>query len=144
MREFERKQLLERVDRESATVGASIPDEVDVQGERLALAEFVFEVKRHDRVPEDRKAEVDRAKRLLRRERAERRERIEDGDIDWETGEREAEVIIGLDRALHALENLGPTNVEAEEEARERADQKRWLSFLQDALGKDDSQGVGR
>jgi hypothetical protein len=144
MREFERKQLLERVDRESATVGASIPEEVDVQGERLALAEFVFEVKRHDRVPEDRKAEVDRAKRLLRRERAERRERIEDGDIDWETGEREAEVIIGLDRALHALENLGPTNVEAEEEARERADQKRWLSFLQDALGKDDSQGVGR
>jgi lipopolysaccharide biosynthesis regulator YciM len=144
MREFERKQLLERVDRESATVGASIPDEVDVQGETLELASFVFEVKRHDRVPEDLQSEVKQAKRLLRRERKERRERIEDGDISREAGEREAEVVIGLDRALHALENLGPTNIEAEEEAQERADQKRWFSFLQDALGKDDTRGVGR
>ena len=144
MREFERKQLLERVDRESATVGASIPDEVDVQGERLELAEFVFEVKRHDRVPEDLGAEVDQAKRLLRRERKERRERIEDGDISRNEGEREAEVVIGLDRALHALENLGPTNVEAEAAAQERADKKRWFSFLQDALGNDDSEGGRR
>jgi hypothetical protein len=144
MREFERKQLLERVDRESATVGASIPDEVDVQGETLELASFVFEVKRHDRVPEDLQPEVDQAKRLLRRERKERRERIEDGDISRAEGEREAQVVIGLDRALHALENLGPTDVEAEAEAQERADQKRWLSFLQDALGRDDSKGVQR
>jgi len=86
MREFERKQLLERVDRESATVGASIPDKVDVQGETLELASFVFEVKRHDRVPEDLQAEVKQAKRLLRRERKDRRERIEEGDISRDEG----------------------------------------------------------
>lgn len=144
MREFERKQLIERVDRESATVGASIPEEVDVQGEHLELADFVFEVKRHDRVPDDLQSEVSQAKRLLRRERKERRERIEDGDISREEGEREAEVVIGLDRALHALENLGPTNIEAEAEAQERADKKRWFSFLQDALGRDGNEGVRR
>jgi hypothetical protein len=144
MREFERKQLIERVDRETATVGASIPEEVDVQGETLELASFVFEVKRHDTVPADLQAEVEQAKRLLRRERMERVERIEDGDITREEGEREAEVVIGLDRALHALESLGPTDLEAEQEAQDRMDKKRWFSFLQDALGNDDNTGVSR
>jgi hypothetical protein len=150
MREFERKQLLERVDRESATVGASIPDEIDVQGERLALQSFVFEVKRHDSVPSDLREEVEHAKRQLRRERIERREKLEDGDITREEGEELANAIIGIDRALHALESLGPTSVEAEAEAAERADQKRWLSFLKDALGQSDRDsssgpgGVGR
>lgn len=144
MREFERKQLLERVERETATVGASIPEAVDVQGERLELADFVFEVKRHDTVPSDLQTEVKEAKRLLRRERMERVERIEGGDITREAGEREAEVVIGLDRALHALESLGPTDLEAEQEAQDRMDKKRWFSFLQDALGKDDNAGVTR
>jgi hypothetical protein len=150
MREFERKQLLERVDRESATVGASIPDEIEVQGERLELQSFVFEVKRHERVPAELREEIEQAKRQLRRERIERRERLEDGDITREEGETVADAIIGIDRALHALESLGPTNIEAEEEAAERADQKRWLSFLKDALGQSDGDsssgpgGVGR
>ncbi|CAM2860167.1 MULTISPECIES: DUF5788 family protein [Halobacterium] len=135
MRESERKQLLARIDKETATVGTSIPDEVEVQGETIELASFVFDVKRHDTIPDDLETEVEHAKQSLRRERKQRRERIEDGDISYETGDREADVIIGIDRALHALESLGETNIEAEERARETADKKRWVSFVQSALG---------
>jgi hypothetical protein len=144
MREFERKQLLERVDREAATVGASIPAVVDLQGEEFELREFVFEVKKTESVPADRREDVEEAKKLLRRERLQRRQRLEDGDVTREEGERLVEGIIGLDRALNALESLGTTNLEAEIEASERADKKRWFSFLKEALGNDDNEGIKR
>jgi hypothetical protein len=144
MREFERKQLLERVDREAATVGASIPNVVDLQGEEFELRQFVFQVKKAESVPADRREDVQEAKKLLRRERLQRRQRLEDEDITREEGERLVEGIIGLERALNALESLGTTNLEAEMEASERADKKRWFSFLKEALGHDDNEGIKR
>ena len=145
MKEFERKQLLERVNREGATVGADIPERITVQGEEVNLQQFVFEIKRRETVPAGERERVEQAKKNLRRERREREERIEDGDISREEGEREAEAIIGIDRALNALESLGPTDLEAEIQAQETADKKRWMTFLKQALGHDeDSQGSHR
>ena len=145
MKEYERKQLLERIGREGATVGAAIPDRIDIQGESVDLREFVFEIKRRDTIPQGERDRVEQAKKNLRRERRERRELIEDGDISREEGEREAEAIVGIDRALNALESLGPTDLEAEIQAQETADKKRWMRFLKQALGRDeDSQGSHR
>ncbi|MEF8906887.1 MAG: DUF5788 family protein [Haloarculaceae archaeon] len=145
MREFERKQLLERIEREGATVGASIPEEVEVQGETVALQEFVFETRKRETVPPGERERVERAKKNLRRERLQRKQRIEDGEVSYEEGERLVESVIGIDRALNALEQLGPTDLEAEVEAKEAADRKRWMNFLKQALGQDDDAGgVGR
>ncbi len=144
MREFERKQLLERVDREAATVGASIPDTLDMQGEEFELREFVFEVKKLDSVPAERREDVQEAKKLLRRERMQRRERLEEADITRAEGEELVNAIIGIERALNALESLGTTSIEAEIEASERADKKRWFSFLKEALGHDNEEGIKR
>ena len=138
MQEYERKQLLERVEREGATVGATIPETITVQGEPLDLQEFVFEIKRRDTVPPGERDRVERAKTNLRRERRERKDRLEEDDISREEGERLAEAIIGIDRALNALENLGPTDLETEAKTKEAADKKRWMSFLKKALGRDD------
>ncbi|MFB6069778.1 MAG: DUF5788 family protein [Halanaeroarchaeum sp.] len=138
MREYERKRLLERVDREGATVGARIPETIDLQGEPFELRSFVFETKRQETVPESHRERVERAKRRLRKERQRRRRRLENGDVDRETGEALADAIVGIDRALNALESLGETSLEAEERASETADQKRWISFLKQALGHDD------
>ncbi len=147
MREFERKQLLERIEREGATVGASIPEEVEVQGETVALQKFVFETRKRETVPPGERERVERAKKNLRRERLQRKQRIEDADISYEEGERLVESVVGIDRALNALEQLGPTDLEAEVEAKEAADRKRWMNFLRQALGRDDDSGgagVGR
>jgi hypothetical protein len=144
VREFERKQLLERIEREGATVGATIPEEVTVQGEEIDLQAFVFEIRRRDTVPPGERDRVERAKRNLRRERLQRKQRLEDADIDREEGERLAETIIGLDRALNELETLGPVDLEAEEQAQTTADRKRWTKFLRKALGHaDDDSGHG-
>ncbi|MFC4549928.1 MULTISPECIES: DUF5788 family protein [Halorussus] len=144
MKEYQRKQLLERVDREGATVGATIPDTIDVQGESVDLQEFVFEIKRRDTVPAGERERVERAKKNLRRERLQRRQLLEDGDITYEEGEGLAAAIIGIERALNALESLGPTDLEREAQAQEAADQKRWMSFLKQALGREDASSRGR
>ena len=138
MQGYERKQLLERVEREGATVGVDIPETITVQGEEIDLQQFVFEIKRRETVPPGERDRVEQAKRNLRRERVERLERIEEGDITREEGEELAQSIIGIDRALNALESLGPTDIEREEKAQQAQDRKRWMSFLKKALGQDD------
>ncbi|WP_440771828.1 DUF5788 family protein [Natronorubrum sp. DTA28] len=143
MQAYERKQLLERVERDGATVGADIPETITVQGEAIDLRTFVFEIKRRETVPAGERDRVERAKKNLRRERNDRLERIEEGEITREEGEELAQSIIGIDRALNALESLGPTNLEREQKAQQAADRKRWMSFLKQALGDDDGATRG-
>jgi hypothetical protein len=145
VQEYERKQLLERIGREGATVGADIPERIEVQGEPVDLREFVFEIKQRDTIPSGERERVEQAKKNLRRERLERKRSIEHDDITREEGEDLVNAIIGIDRALNALENLGPTDLEGEIERQEMADRKRWMNFLKKALGQDtDSQGATR
>ncbi|SDZ88973.1 hypothetical protein SAMN04488065_1030 [Haloplanus vescus] len=139
MKEFERKQLLERVNREGATVGADIPERITVQGDEVDLQQFVFEIKRRDTVPAGERERVDQAKKNLRRERLQRLQKIEDDEVSYAEGERLVESIIGIDRALNALEQLGPADLEREAKAKEAADRKRWMSFLKKALGHEDA-----
>jgi hypothetical protein len=139
VKEYDRKRLLERIEREGATVGVEIPESIEVQGEEIDLQEFVFEIKRRETVPAGERERVQRAKKNLRRERLQRRQEIEDGEIPFEEGERLANSIVGIDRALNALESLGPTDVEAEADAKEAADRKRWVNFLKQALGREDA-----
>jgi len=138
VKEYQRKQLLERVDREGATVGAAIPETIEVQGETVDLREFVFEIKRRETVPKGERERVETAKRNLRRERLERFQRLESGEMPYEEGEALVDAIVGLDRALEALESLGPADLERERQAQAAADNKRWMSFLKKALGHDD------
>lgn len=144
MRPYERKQLLERVEREGATVGASIPEEVSLDGEPVALQEFVFETKRLEAVDPEHRERVDEVVTLLRRARLDRKQRLEDEEpLAYETGERLADEIVGIDRALNALESLGTTDIEDEHRQSERADQQRWLRFLRRALGQEGGGGRG-
>jgi hypothetical protein len=142
VREFERKRLLERVNREAATVGVDIPDVVEVQDEEVELRDFVFEINRRETIPSGERDRVNRAKKNLRRERRERLDTIEAGEIPYERGEELADSIVGIDRALNALEQLRTVDLESETAKQTAADRKRWMNFLQQALGHEDS-GVG-
>ena len=145
MNDIERKQLLERLDREAATVGADIPDRIEVQGEDVDLQSFVFEIRRRETVPKGERERVETAKKNLRRERLQRRQRIEEDDVSYEEGERLVQDVIGIERALNALEGLGPANLEEEAQAQEMADRKRWMKFLKKALGREAADsGTGR
>lgn len=135
---YQRKQLLERIDRDGATIGTRIPERVSVCGEPVDLRAFVFEIKRLESIPPGERARVDRAKKNLRRERRRRRQRIESADIEYAEGERLAETVIGIDRALDALRTLGSADLEGAADDQAAADQRRWLSFLRQVLGHDE------
>lgn len=141
MKEYQRKQLLERVNREAATIGAEIPESIEVAGEEIDLRSFVFEIKRRETIPAGERERVDRAKRNLRRERRARLQTIEDGEVSFEEGTELAESIVGIDRALEALEQLRPADIEAEAARQEAADRKRWVRFLRKALGHEEDTG---
>ncbi|MEF8777017.1 MAG: DUF5788 family protein [Haloarculaceae archaeon] len=144
MKEYERKQLLERIQREAATVGADIPETIEVQGETVDLQKFVFEIRRRDTVPPGERERVERAKKNLRRERLQRKQRLEEADISKAAGEEMVADIVGIDRALNALEQLGTVDIEAETKRSQAADTKRWMEFLKKALGHaDDESGIG-
>jgi len=142
--EYERKQLLERVEREGATVGATIPDTIEIDGESLDLSAFVFETRRQETIPADHRERVEAVKTKLRRERNRRIERLESGDVSYEQGEDLADSIVGIDRALEALESLESGDIEAEKQAARTADRKRWMRFILQALGKDGESGDRR
>jgi hypothetical protein len=144
VKEFERKQLLERVNREAATIGVDIPDVIDVQGEEIHLRDFVFEIKRRETVPPGEKERVEQAKRNLRRERLQRVQQIENDEVTFEEGETLVQSIVGIDRALNALEQLRSSDLEQEAKLKAAADQKRWMSFLKQALGREKSSNTRR
>jgi len=144
VKEYQQKQLLERVNREGATVGADIPDHIVVQGEEVNLREFVFEIKRRDTIPPGERDRVEQAKKNLRRERLQRVQQIERNEVSYEEGEALVESVIGIDRALNALEQLRPADLENEAKAQYAADQKRWMKFLRQALGREDANKPSR
>jgi hypothetical protein len=141
---YQQKQLLERIGRDGATVGAEIPETIEIQGETLDLRQFVFEIKRRDTIPPGERDRVETAKRNLRRERVERVERIENNEVSYEEGTTLADAIIGIDRALNALDQLESVDLEAEAERQEAADKKRWTNFLKKALGHEDDTSRNR
>jgi hypothetical protein len=141
---YQQKQLLERIGRDGATVGAEIPETIEIQGETLDLRQFVFEIKRRDTIPPGERDRVETAKRNLRRERVERVERIENNEVSYEEGTALADAIIGIDRALNALDQLESVDLEAEAERQEAADKKRWTNFLKKALGHEDDTSRNR
>lgn len=137
MRDYERAILLERVERDGATVGAAIPAELEVDGEVLPLRERVLEITADE--PDDEARE--RARRLVKGLRGVRRElraTVEDPATSREEGEQLVETIAGIDRAINALTQLDAPGVAEQAERRQREDRRRWMNFLKEALGQDE------
>jgi len=132
MKEYEREALLERADRDSVSVGTSVPEKVELDGEEFALNEYVFEARAGGVGGEDLKEK----KKLLRRKRKALLDEIREGDMGYDEGERLVERVAGIDRALNILQGTGG-DIESEARASEKADEKRWLDFVKKVTGND-------
>lgn len=137
MREYDRTILLERVDRDGSTVGVRMPMTVEVGGETVAVREPVLELTGTDELSDSQRERAAALARTLRAARTERYQQLKGDDLDREAGERLADTIAGLDRALNALAQLDAPGVAEQAEQRSRVDQQRWLSFLKETLGHD-------
>jgi hypothetical protein len=129
MDEHRRRELLDRIDRPSRTVGGSMPEELTVDGTTVDLRALVFECERLETIPEAERERVEDAKRTLRRERLRRKQRVAREELDVETAEELVESVHGIDRALTALEGLDEPSF-GEAVRRERLDDARELMEL--------------
>ena len=126
----ERESLLDRVNSPSATVGATVPDEIDVDGTALDLSAFIVETRKVDTVPPALDRRVSAACESLRAERERRVDRLETDPLDRETAEALADEVVGIDRALNALEGIRRPGFADEHHADTLESHERWLAFV--------------
>ncbi|MFW6449347.1 MAG: DUF5788 family protein [Halobacteriota archaeon] len=139
MRDYERAILLERIERDGATVGAEIPEAVEIDGRTVALRRRVVELSGGQPSPEDERQAAALVK-ALRGRRRELVQRIEEPSTTREAGEAIAETVAGIDRAINALTQLDGPGVQEQADRRKREDRRRWLSFLREALGQEEDR----
>ena len=130
MDEEKRKKLLREIDRSSATVGRRVPDTITIDDRELDLGEFLVEIRKVDKIPDDKQELVAKARRTLSAERATLRERLETDDLSETEAEELAERIIGIDRALHALRTVRSAGFGEASRSRDVTDSKQWVKFL--------------
>ncbi|WEL21732.1 DUF5788 family protein [Halorhabdus sp. BNX81] len=129
-----RRELLERVERKTATVGQQLPQSVEIQGTEMNLKEFVWETKRQGTVPPEMRDRVRKVRAKLTAERKDRKERLESGELTEAAAEELAQSIVGIDRAISALKNLHEPDLEDSARQAKVESSRRWVSFLDTIL----------
>jgi len=130
--EATRAALVERVNRQSATVGAKTPATITINGTEIDLHDFLIETRNLPEVPPGTKEVVSTAKRTLKTERTERVDRLKtDESLTEAAAENLFEEIIGLDRARNALDGVYRPDYGEEVHNMTIDDYKRWLGFVE-------------
>jgi|AntRauMinimDraft_4_1070384.scaffolds.fasta_scaffold02934_4 hypothetical protein len=146
MNESLREELLDRVNSRTATIGASVPDTVSIDGTAVDLSEFIVETRAIETVPPEIDRKVSSVKAVLRAERERRMDRLKgtegvdagaddaandaDAQLDRETAEALADEIVGIDRALNALDTIRHPDFADEHQSAALDGHERWLSFV--------------
>ncbi len=130
MNDAERETLLKRINRQSATVGASIPKTLTVDGEEINLREFIIETRKIETLPPETNELVSQARKRFAAERDLRVDRLKTDQLSREEAEALADEIIGIDRAQNALKTIRHPSYGEESRTNNIDDYKRWLSFL--------------
>lgn len=127
-----RKILISKADKDSATVGISIPDSMTIQGREIPLHKIVFKICSTDNVPKEYDMTIDEIKVMLRRERNNLIDKIENADdMTRKEGEKSVEKINQIDRALSFIKDSDKDiDIEAEIKKSDAQSTKRWKSFL--------------
>mgnify|MGYP000486507439 CR=1 FL=1 len=132
--EQRRRELLERVQRKGSTVGQQLPRAVEIQGTEMNLKEFVWETKRQGTVPPELRDRVRKVRAKLTAERKQRKEHLENASLTAGEAEELAQSIIGIDRAISALQNLHEPDLADSARQADVESSRRWVSFLDTVL----------
>lgn len=131
MDESERDILLNKIDRDSLTVGSFIPETMEVREESVDLNELVFEVCSDGRIPDQYNLDLNDFKVVLRREMNDCTDEIEKGEITYQRGLELVEKVGQIQRALNVLEDPEEdTDLEKKSKLSSAEDTKRWREFV--------------
>lgn len=140
---YERDNLLIKLEKEFAFAGAVIPPEIEVDGERIKLRSFAFEMsKRRGMLKPEEIEQVNRTIALVRKKRREIVQRIARDDISKGEAQELFRTVAGLDRALDTLYNAPEpkTSVEEEYKRAKVEDGRRWLALIRRVYTKEEKR----
>jgi len=130
---YERENLLIKLEKEFAFAGATIPAEIEADGERIRLKDFVFEMaKKRGSLTVEESEKVDRVIAIIRRRRKEIVARISREEMKLSEANTLYEKAMGLDRALDTLYNAPLPRPSLKEEAKKAKveDGRRWMNLV--------------
>ena len=136
---FERENMLIKLEKEFAFAGATIPAEIeadgenDANGERIKLRDFVFEMtKKRGSLTVEESEKVDLVIGIIRRKRKEIVARISREEMKLSEANTLYEKAMGLDRALDTLYNAPLPKPSLKEEAKKAKmeDGRRWMNLV--------------
>jgi hypothetical protein len=128
--ESRRRELLNRIGRQTATIGQRIPETIDVDGEPFELRAFVMETKSQGAIPPSKRESVRAVRSKLKRERERRTSRLESAPLSEDEATRLADTILGLERAVTALGNLSEPDFDGRSAEAELQGTRRWIEFV--------------
>ncbi|WP_424356825.1 DUF5788 family protein [Methanocella sp. MCL-LM] len=140
----ERENYLIRLQKEFASTGATIPDTIVVDGKKIRLRTYVFDIfkKKGNLTPEEQ-AEVDRTAALLQKKRREIVGKISiTSDLTRQEAEDLYSTALGIDRALDTLYRAHEPRSSAQEEAKKAKvqDGRRWLNLVKKVYSRGDEK----
>ena len=136
--EKERRRILARVDSMFSWVGAAIPKEIEVDGEKIPLRGTIKELIMKDKLDPESRDRISKLLRALHKREESLKDLIREGDITEDQAVDIYDEIKGIVRALSKLrklesgEDTGDTDVEKQTLMKKVDDEKRWKKFLDD------------
>lgn len=121
---------MNRIGRQTATIGQRIPETIDVDGEPFELRAFVMETKSQGAIPPSKRESVRAVRSKLKRERERRTSRLESAPLSEDEATRLADTILGLERAVTALGNLSEPDFDGRSAEAELQGTRRWIEFV--------------
>ena len=122
--------------RESATVGAIIPERTTLDGEEIRLRDRVLSLATAAELSASEQEEITVLSKALRSKRNEIETTIAEESIDRGDADALAEHAIGISRALSVLGKAGTDeDIEDAMNTQKVADTQRWISFVKEAKG---------
>lgn len=120
MDDSQRETYLTEITGDGATVGASIPDEIVVDGEEVNVKQKIF----------DEECDADSLVVKLRRRKNSIKQQVSnDSDLTEEEASELVDKAIGIQRAIEMLQD-SDESISAEAQQNEVKDQHRWKNFV--------------
>lgn len=126
---YEREALIDRIDKEGATVGHEIPDEITIDDDVVELSRVASHIRKTG-VSQTRFDDIMEFKRTLRQKQNDNRDKIQNAELTHETAEQLAEETIGVERVLNMFQGDDVDSISDELKRNRAQRQKRWQAFL--------------
>ncbi|MCD1294966.1 hypothetical protein CUJ83_08140 [Methanocella sp. CWC-04] len=141
--DIERQNYLIKLQKEFAFAGAVIPSEIVIEGRRLYLKKFVFEMsKKRGSLTSEEISKIDEAISIARKKRKEIVDRLTREDLTAGQAKELYENALGINRAIDTLYMATEPKTSVDEEIKKAKieEGRRWLNMIRKIYSREEKR----